>query len=49
MLMTVKINVGNIVVNINSTYAPQVGLDKDTKTEYWNSFNSVVGACDRSE
>lgn len=47
--MVVKINVVNKVINIISTYAPLVGLGKDIKAEYWDSFSAVVGACDRSE
>lgn len=48
-LIVVRISVGNKVINIFSTYAPQVVLGKDIKTDYCNSFSAVVGACDRSE
>lgn len=47
-LMTIKINVVNRVTNIISTYAPQKGLDKVRKAEYWDSFNYLAGAYDRS-
>lgn len=41
-LRLVKINLGNRVINIINTYAP-------LKVKYWDSFNLVVGACNRTE
>lgn len=49
-LLLVKINVGNGIINIISTYSLQAGLDEITENRrIWDNFNSVIGAYDGSE
>ncbi|XP_055836404.1 uncharacterized protein LOC129905040 [Solanum dulcamara] len=40
--MTIKLVVGGLTLNIISAYAPQVGLDEETKRCFWEDLDEVV-------
>ncbi|XP_055826420.1 uncharacterized protein LOC129894814 [Solanum dulcamara] len=40
--MTIKLVVGGLTLNIISAYAPQVGLDEETKRHVWEDLDEVV-------
>ncbi|XP_055814245.1 uncharacterized protein LOC129883650 [Solanum dulcamara] len=40
--MTIKLVVGGLTLNIISAYAPQVGLDVETKRRFWEDLDEVV-------
>jgi hypothetical protein len=35
IIISVKLGVGNLVLNIDSAYAPLVGLDMSAKRQFW--------------
>ena len=41
-VMAVKLVLSDIVWNIISTYAPQVGCDEDIKNAFWNELESLI-------
>ena len=41
-IMYVKLVIGKQIVNIVSTYAPQVGLSAEEKDDFWDSFIIVL-------
>ena len=40
--MTVKLEVGKIIVNVLCAYAPQVGCDEEEEEEFWNDLGHIV-------
>ncbi|XP_042878623.1 uncharacterized protein LOC122257418 [Penaeus japonicus] len=41
-LMSIKIQVDNVVIDIASTYVPQIGSDEGEKDEFWDKLRSVI-------
>nr|XP_016462210.1 PREDICTED: uncharacterized protein LOC107785422 [Nicotiana tabacum] len=41
-LMAIKLVVGGLTLNFISTYASQMGLDKEVKRRFWEGLNEVV-------
>ncbi|XP_056694778.1 uncharacterized protein [Spinacia oleracea] len=48
-IMSIKLVLGDEVVNIVSAYAPQAGLDASTRQEFWEDLEEVVQRVPRSE
>ncbi|XP_056685835.1 uncharacterized protein [Spinacia oleracea] len=48
-IMSIKLVIGDEVVTIVSTYAPQAGLDASTRHEFWEDLEEVVQRVPRSE
>lgn len=42
MIMSITLALELLIVYIISAYAPQVGLDDETKKEFWDSLVDVV-------
>ena len=40
--MSIRLVVGAEIINVFSVYAPQVGLAKDVKREFWEELEGVV-------
>lgn len=38
----IKLVIDRLIMNIISVYAPQVGLDKEVKSFFWENLNEVV-------
>ena len=47
--MYVKLVIGKQIVNIVSTYAPQVGLSAEEKDDIWDSFIIVLSGIPKQE
>ena len=41
-IILVKLVVGDLVLNIISAYAPQVGHNENTKREFWEGLEDMV-------
>ncbi|PKA66012.1 hypothetical protein AXF42_Ash010421 [Apostasia shenzhenica] len=41
-IMTLKIIINGIIINIVSAYAPQVGLDASIKEKFWNDLEELI-------
>ena len=41
-IILVKLVLGGNTINIISVYAPQVGLDEHTKTQFWESMDELM-------
>ena len=41
-LMVIKVKVGKRIINVPSAYAPQVGLSKKLKENFWDDVLSVI-------
>ncbi|XP_042863190.1 uncharacterized protein LOC122247719 [Penaeus japonicus] len=41
-LISIKIQLDNVVINIASAYAPQTGCDEGEKDEFWDKLGSVI-------
>ncbi|XP_019233818.1 PREDICTED: uncharacterized protein LOC109214364 [Nicotiana attenuata] len=41
-LMSIKLVVGGFTLNVISAYAPQVGLDEEVKSHFWDVLDKVV-------
>jgi len=41
-ILSIKLVVGSKVLNVVSVYAPQVGLDEETKRLFWEDLDKVV-------
>ncbi|XP_019239732.1 PREDICTED: uncharacterized protein LOC109219714 [Nicotiana attenuata] len=42
MLMSIKLVVGECILNIVSAYAPQAGLDQEVKRRFWEGLDKIV-------
>ena len=43
-IILVKLVVGDVVLNVISAYAPQVGLDKSAKRQFWEDLDGLIRA-----
>ncbi|XP_055824299.1 uncharacterized protein LOC129892766 [Solanum dulcamara] len=41
-IMTIKLVIGGLTLNIISAYAPQVGLEEEIKRRFWEDLDEVV-------
>ena len=41
-IILVKLVVGDMVLNVISAYAPQVGLDESVKRQFWEDLDGMV-------
>ena len=41
-IMLVKLVIGGNIVNVISAYAPQVGLDDQTKRDFWKQMDEIL-------
>ena len=48
-LISIKLEVDRILINIVSAYVPQVGCDKEKKEAFWADLEEVVGKILRGE
>nr|XP_034840840.1 craniofacial development protein 2-like [Maniola hyperantus] len=48
-IIVVKLVIQNVVVNIVSVYAPQVGCDDEMKETFWKNFDAVMMGIPQSE
>ena len=48
-LIWIKLAMGNVIANVVSAYAPQVGTTDIEKDNFWNSLGSVMTKIPRSE
>ena len=48
-IILVKLVVGDMVLNVISAYAPQVGLDESAKRQFWEDLDGMVRAIPSSE
>jgi hypothetical protein len=48
-IILVKLVVGDLVFNVISAYAPQIGHDESTKRQFWEDLDSMVRAVPTSE
>src|SRR6185437_12723765 len=44
MIILVKLVVGDLVLNVISAYAPQVGHDESAKRQFWDDLDDMVRA-----
>ena len=48
-IILVKLVVGDMVLNVISAYAPQVGLDESAKRQFWEDLDGLIRAVPSSE
>ena len=48
-IILVKLVVGDMVLNVISAYAPQVGLDESAKRQFWKDLDGLIRAVPSSE
>ena len=48
-IILVKLVVGDMVLNVISAYAPQVGLDESAKRQFWEDLDGLVRTIPSSE
>lgn len=48
-LISIKLVVGGFTLNMISAYAPQVGLDKEVKRNFWEDLGEVVHGIPHTE
>jgi hypothetical protein len=48
-IILVKLFVGDLVFNIISAYAPQIGLNESVKMQFWEEFDALVSSVPISE
>ena len=48
-LIVVKVVVGDLILNVISAYAPQVGLDTSIKRQFWEDLEGLVSSVPRNE
>ena len=48
-IINLKIIMGNEPINIISVYAPQVGLDENTKMKFWEDLESLIQSIPQNE
>jgi hypothetical protein len=44
IIILVKLLVRDLIFNIISTYAPQIGLNKSVKIQFWKELNALVSS-----
>jgi hypothetical protein len=49
MIILVKLLVGDLVFNVISAYAPQIGLNESVKMQFWEEFDALVSSMPISE
>jgi exonuclease III len=49
MIILVKLLVGDLVFNVISAYAPQIGLTKSIKRQFWEPLDALVSSVPISE
>ena len=49
MIILVKLVAGDLVLNVISAYAPQVGLGESAKMQFWEDLDDIVGSVPASE
>jgi hypothetical protein len=49
MIILVKLLVEDLIFNIISAYAPQIGLNKSIKRQFWEELNALVSSVPISE
>ena len=48
-IILVKLVVGDMVLNVISAYAPQVGLDESAKRQFWEDLDGLIRVVPSSE
>ena len=48
-IILVKLVIGDMVLNVISAYAPQVGLDESAKRQFWEDLDGLIRAVSSSE
>jgi hypothetical protein len=48
-IILVKLRVGDLVFNVISAYAPQIGLNESVKMQFWEELNTLVSSVPISE
>ena len=48
-IILVKLVVGDMVLNVISAYALQIGLDESAKKQFWEDLDGLIGAVPSSE
>jgi exonuclease III len=43
-IILVKLLVGDLVLNVISAYAPQIGLNESVKRQFWKEFDALVSS-----
>jgi hypothetical protein len=43
-IILVKLVIGDLVLNVISAYAPQVGLNENSKREFWEGLEDMVSS-----
>jgi hypothetical protein len=49
MIILVKLLVGDLVFNVISAYAPQIGLNESVKIQFWEELDALVSSVFISE
>jgi hypothetical protein len=49
MIILVKLLVGDLIFNVISTYAPQIGLNESIKRQFWEQLDALVSSVPISE
>jgi hypothetical protein len=49
MIILVKLLVGDLIFNIISAYAPQIGLNESIKRQFWKELDVLVNSIPISE
>jgi hypothetical protein len=49
MIILVKLLVGDLIFNIISAYAPQIGLNESVKMHFWEELDALVSSVSISE
>jgi hypothetical protein len=49
MIILVKLLVGDLVFNVISVYAPQIGLNESVKMQFWEELDALVSSVPISE
>jgi len=48
-IISVKLVVGSEIFNVVSSYAPQIGLDEETKRRFWEDLDEVIQSIPQTE
>jgi len=48
-IMSIKLVVGSEICNVVSVYAPQIGLDDETKRLFWEELDEVIQSVPQAE
>jgi hypothetical protein len=44
MIILVKLLVGDLIFNVISAYAPQIGLNESVKMQFWEELDALVSS-----